>query len=66
MKKHKIKINISDRNGDKCEILRGEYRYIPKRLLNLLFGDFCEVFVFQPGKTVEGVMIQEVRGDDND
>ena len=41
--KHKIKINIADRNGHKQEVLQSEHRSIPKRLLTFLFGEFCEV-----------------------
>ena len=31
------------------------------RLLKLLFGDFCEVFVLTPGETVSSVEIKELR-----
>ena len=33
---------------------------LPKRLLKWLFGDFCEVLVLTPGKTVGEVEIHEV------
>ena len=64
--KHKVKINISDRNGHKQEVLQSEHRSIPKRLLTLLFGDFCEVLVLTPGETVQGIEIKEMRGESND
>jgi len=64
--KHKIKINIADRNGYKQEVLQSEHRNIPKRLLTLLFGEFCEVLVLTPGESVQGIEIKEMRGDGNE
>lgn len=63
--KHKVKINIADRNGHKHEVLQSERRSIPKRLLAFLFGDFCEVLVLTPGETVHGIEIKEMRGENN-
>lgn len=63
--KHKVKINIADRNGRKQEVLQSERRSIPKRLLAFLFGDFCEVLVLTPGETVQGIEIKEMRGENN-
>ena len=64
--KHKIKINVADRNGHKQEVLQSERRSIPKKLLSFLFGDFCEVLVLTPGETVQGIEIKEMRGDGNE
>lgn len=61
--KHKIKINIADRNGHKQEILQSDHKSIPKRLLTFLFGEFCEILVLTPGESVEGIEIKEMRGD---
>ncbi len=61
--KHKVRINIADRSGNKQEILQSEHRSIPKRLLAFLFGDFCEILVLTPGETVQGIEIKEMRGD---
>lgn len=60
--KHKVHINIADKNGNKQEVLQSEHRSIPKKLLTLLFGDFCEVLVLTPGETVQGIEIKEIRG----
>ena len=60
--KHKIKINIADRNGHKQEILQSDHKSIPKRLLTFLFGEFCEILVLTPGESVEGIEIKEMRG----
>lgn len=64
--KHKIKINIADRNGHKREVLHSEHRSIPKSLLTFLFGEFCEVLVLTPGESVQGIEIKEMRGDGNE
>lgn len=57
--KHKIKIAVS--NGDtKTQVLTGCSIRLPKRLLRWLLGDFCEILVLTPGKTVQGVEIHEV------
>lgn len=64
--KHRVKINIADRNGHKQEVLQSEHRIIPKRLLTLLFGEFCEVLVLTPGESVQGIEIKEMWGESND
>ncbi len=61
MMKHKVSINVADRSGHKTEVVHGSRVKLPKRLLKLLFGDFCEVFVLTPGQTVESVEIHELR-----
>lgn len=64
--KHKVRINIADKNGNKQEVLQSEHRSIPKKLLTLLFGDFCEVLVLTPGETVHGIEIKEIRGESHE
>lgn len=64
--KHKVRINIVDKNGNKQEVLRSEHRSIPKKLLTFLFGDFCEVLVLTPGETVQGIEIKEMRGESHE
>ena len=61
--KHKVRINIADKNGNKQEVLQSEHRSIPKKLLTFLFGDFCEVLVLTPGETEQGIEIKEMRGE---
>lgn len=57
--KHKVKIAVS-KGGTKTQVLAGGSIKLPKRLLRWLLGDFCEILVLTPGKTVQGVEIQEV------
>ena len=63
MKKHIVRINIANRTGEKRTVLTGKKISIPRRILNFLFGDFCEVFVLTPGKSVAGIEINETRKD---
>ena len=53
--KHRVRINVADRNGNQQNVL--------ERILRLLFGDFCEVLVLTPGKSVQGVEIEQLRGE---
>lgn len=57
--KHKVKIAVSN-GGKKTQVLTSGSIRLPKRLLRWLLGDFCEILVLTPGKTVQGVEIQEV------
>ena len=59
--KHTVSISIADRSGNKTEILKSRRIHIPQRLLRLIFGEFCEVFVMTPGQTVSSVEIHELR-----
>ncbi|HCT64540.1 MAG TPA: hypothetical protein DIC60_04640 [Lachnospiraceae bacterium] len=59
---HKVKINISDQDGNKKNVLNGTLKCLPKRLLNLLFGEFTEVLVLIPGQSVKNVEIHEIKG----
>ena len=57
--KHKVKIAVSN-GGKKTQVLTSGSIGLPMRLLRWLLGDFCEILVLTPGKTVQGVEIQEV------
>lgn len=58
--RHTVKVNVADRKGNKQEILRSTSIRLPKRILKLLFGDFEEMLVIVPEKSVEGIVIQEI------
>ena len=64
--RHKVRINVADRNGRKQEVLESAHMSLPKRLLTFLFGEFSEILVLTPGKSVEGVTIEEIGGDDSE
>ncbi len=57
--KHKVKIAISN-GGKKTQLLTGDSIKIPMRILHWLLGDFCEILVLTPGKTVQSIEILEV------
>ena len=57
--RHKVKIAVSN-GGKKTQVLTSGSIRLPMRLLRWLLGDFCEILVLTPGKTVQGVEIQEV------
>lgn len=57
--KHKVKIAVRN-GGTKTQVLTSGSIRLPMRLLRWLLGDFCEILVLTPGKSVQGVEIQEV------
>ena len=61
--RHKVQINIANRQGEKQKVVSGTTLRLPQRLLKMLFGDFTEVLVITPGKTVEGIEIKEIGGE---
>ncbi len=64
--KHKVRINVADRNRHKQKVLESTHLSLPKRILRFLFGEFSEVLVLAPGESVEGIEIKEVRGEGNE
>lgn len=62
--KHKVQINVANKNGEKQRVVSGATLRLPQRLLKMIFGDFCEVLVITPGKSVEGIEIKEVKAGD--
>ena len=59
--KHKVTIHVVDSKGKKTTVLRGAQRTLPSCLVRFLFGDFTQVYLLQPGQTVESVHIKEVK-----
>lgn len=57
--KHTVKINVANRNGEGFEVLRTGKLSIPEKILKFLFGEFCEVMILTPGRTVMGIEICE-------
>lgn len=58
--KHQVVINVSDENGRKERVLIGAQLSLPKRLIQWIFGEYTQIFVMKPGKTIESVDIKEV------
>lgn len=58
---HKVRICIADKCGNnKQEVLQSEYIKLRERVAKWLFGDFCEVIIFNHEKKFLGVEIKEV------
>lgn len=58
--KHTVKINVAGHGGNGTEVLRARKMSLPKKIIRFIFGEFCEVMVLAPGKTVQGVEICEL------
>jgi len=59
--RHIIKVNVSDCKGNKRNVLSGTTLRMPQRLMRFLFGEFAEILVLNPGASVEGIEIKEVK-----
>ena len=64
--RHKVQINVSDREGNRERVMTSSRRKLPARLLRLLFGEMADVMVITPGKSVEGIEIKEIGGAEDD
>ena len=60
--KHKVKINVTDVQGNKHQVLKGGVRTLPKKLLAWLLGEDIDILVLTPSKSVQSVEIHEVKG----
>ena len=59
--KHKVIINVTDEQGNKKEVLRGGELTLPQKIIKFLFGDYRQVFLLDPGKSVKSVDIKEIK-----
>ena len=59
--KHKVIINVYDGTGENVEVLRGGQLTLPQKIIKFLFGDYRQVFLLDPGQSVESVDVKEVR-----
>lgn len=64
--KHKVIINIKNEKGQKACLLKGAVRNLPSKIIKFLFGDYRQVYLLDPGMTVESVDIKEIEIGDND
>ena len=58
--KHKVRVDVADRSGRKEQVVTSTSMLVPKRLMRMLFGEFSEILVLTPGRTVEGIEIRQV------
>jgi hypothetical protein len=59
--KHKVTINVTGPGGIRDPVLRSGRASLPRRLLNILFGEKVGLIVVTPGDSVETVEIREVK-----
>jgi hypothetical protein len=59
--KHKVNVNIQNSRGERQKVLSSTRMSLPRRLIKLLFGDFCDVLVPTPGANVKSVEISEIK-----
>jgi len=57
---HRVQINVAQGGEGTQGVLGSRGRKLPARLLRLLFGQYSEVLVLTPGKTVRSVEIHEM------
>lgn len=58
---HRVQINVAQEGSSNQQVLKSRGRKIPARLLRFLFGEYSEVLVLTPGKTVRSVEIHEIQ-----
>jgi len=58
---HRVQINVAQGGEGPLDVLGSRRRKIPARLLRILFGQYSEVLVLTPGKTVRSVEIHEMK-----
>lgn len=58
--RHKVKIKVAKNAMDADMVLAFRSKRISARIAKLLFGDYSEVLVLSPGKTVKAVEIHEI------
>lgn len=59
--KHKVNVNVQNSRGERQKVLTSARMSLPRRLMRLIFGDFCDVLVLAPGADVQSVEISEVK-----
>lgn len=64
--KHKVIINVTNETGQKNNVLKGSIRKLPSRIIRLLFGEYRQVYLLEPGMTVDSVDIREIEKGDKD
>lgn len=58
--KHQVIINVEKADGEKVPVVKGAVRYLPRKIIEWLFGEYTQVYLLKPGETVSSVDIVEV------
>ena len=59
--KHKVIINVTDETGNNVKVLRGGQLTLPQKIIKFLFGDYRQVFLLDPGQSVQSVDVKEIK-----
>lgn len=59
--KHNVKINVTDENANNVKILRGAQLTLPQKIIKFLFGDYRQVFLLDPGQSVQSVDVKKIK-----
>lgn len=60
MMKHQVIINVEKADGEKVPVVKGAVRYLPRKIVEWLFGEYTQVYLLKPGETVGSVDVVEV------
>ena len=63
MMKHQVIINVEKADGEKVPVVKGAIRYLPRKIVEWLFGEYTQVYLLKPGETVSSVDVVEVMED---
>ena len=61
--KHQVIINVEKADGEKVPVVKGAVRYLPRKIIEWLFGEYTQVYLLKPEETVSSVDIVEVLED---
>lgn len=64
MMKHQVIINVEKADGEKVSVVKGAIRYLPRKIVEWLFGEYTQVYLLKPGETVSSVDVVEVMNEE--
>ncbi len=59
--KHKVTIKVTSQDGGSQTVMTGAQMSLPSKIVKFLFGDFQQIYLLNPGQTVESVDVKEVK-----
>ncbi len=60
---HKVQINVAEANGQNRKVLGSRFKRISNRLLHFILGDYSQVLILKPGKSIQAIEIKEIEGE---
>lgn len=61
MIKHRVVVHVRDSDGKGATVCRAADRWLPGWLVKLLFGNYRQVYLLDPGKTIDSVEVEETK-----